>query len=146
MSSQPVKHPLDCVLRHSSLCEQFIGVIVSCMPVLPAFYRHIRTQGSSRDAGSSGGLSASILGFQKRSKSSSDRSKSSGGRSGGRARDPFPISEGTLTTRGLEEGYHELDEVDKSLQHDRSMADTETNGLPDRKGTVETKEQWPLPS
>ncbi|KAL8676919.1 MAG: hypothetical protein Q9224_007240, partial [Gallowayella concinna] len=68
-----------------NLAEQFIGVIVSCMPILPAFYRHLKNKNTSyADKSPKGGLSASILGFQKRSVASSKRSKNS------KLKDPFP--------------------------------------------------------
>ncbi|KAL9599318.1 MAG: hypothetical protein Q9219_003945 [cf. Caloplaca sp. 3 TL-2023] len=91
-----------------NLAEQFIGVIVSCMPILPAFYRHVRQSGSSASRSGKGGLSASILGFQRSKKSpvvGSKRSKES------KTKDPFPVYSTTddkMTTRG----YQELDELE----------------------------------
>ncbi|KAL8735402.1 MAG: hypothetical protein Q9166_000947 [cf. Caloplaca sp. 2 TL-2023] len=104
-----------------NLAEQFIGVIVSCMPILPAFYRHLHNSGSSPANGSpKGGLSASIMGFQKRNLSSSKRSKSS------KAKDPFPVYSTTddkMTTRG----YEELDELEAQPKPHITAGEWETH-------------------
>ncbi|KAI4249798.1 MAG: hypothetical protein L6R40_000587 [Gallowayella cf. fulva] len=63
-----------------NLAEQFIGVIVSCMPILPAFYRHLKPHHSTSSSSSpahKGDLSASILGFQHKGKLSSGGGKRS---------------------------------------------------------------------
>lgn len=88
------------------LGEQFIGVVVSCMPILPAFYRHVRTTSVVTNTHNAG-LSESILGYQRKNKNNNfkDRSKRS------TAKDPFPVNSTTnaeLTTRG----YEELDELE----------------------------------
>ena len=100
------------VLSLLNLAEQFIGVVVSCMPIFPAFYRHLRGTVTSHPSKPSykHENSASILGVSSNGKSSSDRSKRMK-RSG--AKDPFPISAvGDLTTRG----YQELDELEAQSQ------------------------------
>ncbi|KAL6717346.1 hypothetical protein ACLMJK_005261 [Lecanora helva] len=103
VKDEPNQSLITMILSLLNLAEQFIGVVVSCMPALPAFYRHFRSKGTSKNSNNHGGLSASIMGFQKRSNPSTDRSKSSKGK------DPFPVHvEGDLTTRG----YEELDELD----------------------------------
>ncbi|KAL8804121.1 MAG: hypothetical protein Q9182_002754 [Xanthomendoza sp. 2 TL-2023] len=109
-SSNPNQSIAIMVVSLLNLAEQFIGVIVSCMPILPAFYRHLKTQKissyhTSESPKGGGGLSASILGFQKRSVASSKRSKNS------KLKDPFPVYSTTddkMTTRG----YEELDELE----------------------------------
>ncbi|KAL8800035.1 MAG: hypothetical protein Q9200_007372 [Gallowayella weberi] len=105
-SSNPNQSLAIMVVSLLNLAEQFIGVIVSCMPILPAFYRHLKSQNSSHTNESpKGGLSASILGFQKQSVASSKRSKNS------KLKDPFPVYSTTddkMTTRG----YEELDELE----------------------------------
>ncbi|KAL8832856.1 MAG: hypothetical protein Q9170_004722 [Blastenia crenularia] len=113
-----------------NLAEQFIGVIVSCMPILPAFYRHIR---HSRSSGSSSSgknkgkdLTANIMGFQPRhlqsqvkissGGASSKRSKSS------KVKDPFPVYSTTdenITTRG----YEELGELESGPKVGISMGE-----------------------
>ncbi|KAL8782455.1 MAG: hypothetical protein Q9195_009640, partial [Heterodermia aff. obscurata] len=78
------------------LGEQFIGVVVSCLPILPAFYRHVRSSNNTNREG--GGLEESILGYQRGKRSTANK-------------DPFPVSAangGELTTRG----YEELDELE----------------------------------
>lgn len=98
------------ILSMLNLAEQFIGVIVSCMPVLPAFYRHLRNSKSQGASDEHGGLSASIMGFQSKSKKFSDGSRPS---KRSATKDPFPLSTtGDLTTRG----YEELDELESQPQ------------------------------
>ncbi|KAL8902530.1 MAG: hypothetical protein Q9207_004628 [Kuettlingeria erythrocarpa] len=97
------------------LIEQSIGVMVSCMPIFPAFYRHIR---SARSATGSRGLGenrregeavTSICGDKRRgpgfpSIPSSRKFK---------AKDPFPVEYTTdekLTTRA---GYEESAELER---------------------------------
>lgn len=85
-----------------SAAEQFIGIIVSCLPILPAFYRHIaarRSPSSSADpSGLRKNLTTSILGHK------------SGGSKGSKSqsKDPYPL----YTTRG----YEELDEIEAQKQ------------------------------
>ena len=106
-----------------NLAEQFIGVIVSCMPILPAFYRHLKTTGSFhkssqnnyRKRSGGGDLAANILRFQSRnhkeSKTSTGATSSSSAgkrsKSSNKAKkDPFPVyttMDDKLTTRGYEE-------------------------------------------
>ena len=93
------------------LGEQFIGVVVSCMPILPAFYRHVRTAGFTTTTVTNtdhAGLSESMLGFRRQNRNLTDRS----GRS--TTKDPFPVSttNGELTTRG----YEELNELETQPQ------------------------------
>lgn len=75
---------------HRSAAEQFIGIIVSCLPILPTFYRHLRSKAaesnSSKTSNPVKGLSASIVG------------RRSGG-SKGKAKDPYQI----YSTKGYEE-------------------------------------------
>lgn len=69
-----------------------MGIIVSCMPILPAFYRHIRGRAlESNRFKTSKGVSASIL---ERNSSKSKR----------KARDPYQI----YSTKG----YEEIDAVE----------------------------------
>ncbi|KAL8644521.1 MAG: hypothetical protein Q9226_007720 [Calogaya cf. arnoldii] len=86
------------IVSQLNLAEQFIGVIVSCMPILPAFYRHLRrSAAASANGNPKGGLTASILVFQKPKVISTKRSKT---------KDPFPVYSTTdedVTTRGGEE-------------------------------------------
>ena len=99
------------ILSLLNLTEQFIGVVVSCMPIFPAFYRHLRGAGTSADSKPTDKEEDSaILGVTSKGKSTGERSKRSK-RSG--AKDPFPISAvGELTTRG----YQELDELESQPQ------------------------------
>lgn len=87
---------------YHSTAEQFIGIIVSCMPILPAFYRHIAAQRS--ESGSSGSSSL------RRNLSTSVKGHRSGGSkaSKGRPKDPYPL----YSTRG----YEELDEIEAQRQ------------------------------
>ena len=67
-----------------------MGIIVSCMPILPAFYRHFRGKARGSDRSKSGdltkGLSASIL-------------KRNSGNSKIKAKDPYHV----YSTKGYEE-------------------------------------------
>ena len=83
------------------------------------------------------------MGFQKRSKASTDQSKSSGRG----PKDPFPISDaGTLTTRGVEEGYHELKEVNPAAKPHVSATETREEEPTEPLEPARPKESWPLPS
>ena len=75
------------------------------MPLLPAFYKRVRSIGSTGGASGQEDLSTSIFALQKGRKEISDRSKSKASH----GKDPFPIStQGDLMTRG----YQELDELE----------------------------------
>lgn len=89
------------------LAEQFIGIVVSCMPIFPPFYRHVRSIGSHAANDDRSGFSANILGFQSDKNHFSDRSKQS---KRSTTKDPFPVSTttGDLTPCGYEE-LHELE-------------------------------------
>lgn len=86
--SQGLTYPIP----HST-AEQFIGIVVSCMPILPAFYRHISSQlsqsGYSGTSGPSNNIMPMVLGHR------NDSSK--GSRT--RPRDPYPLD----SIRGYEE-------------------------------------------
>ena len=83
----------------NSVAEQFIGIVVSCMPILPAFLRHISKHPQTRYAGSSGKKNiSSILGIQS---GSSKASKA-------QPRDPYPLD----VTRG----YEEIDDAEAHMQ------------------------------
>ncbi|MCJ1460422.1 hypothetical protein MMC28_010804 [Mycoblastus sanguinarius] len=90
------------ILSLMNIAEQFIGIVVSCMPILPAFYRHVAAQhsqsGSSGSSGLRNNLSSSILGHRK---SGSKDSKA-------QPKDPYPL----YSTRG----YEELDETEAQRQ------------------------------
>lgn len=94
------------IVSQLNLAEHFIGVIVSCMPILPAFFRHFRRSAAASVNGSpKGEFTANILVFQKPNVISTKRSKSS------KTKDPFPVYSTTddkMTTRG----YEELDELE----------------------------------
>ena len=85
----------------NSVAEQFIGIVVSCMPILPAFLRHISKHSQNRYAGSSvkKNLGSSILGYQ------SGRSKASKAQ----PKDPYPLD---VTTRS----YEEIDDTEAQMQ------------------------------
>jgi hypothetical protein len=78
--SQRLTNPIP----HST-AEQFIGIVVSCMPILPAFYRHISSQlsqsGYPGTSGPSKNITSSMLGHR------NDSSKISRTR----PRDPYPL-------------------------------------------------------
>ena len=84
----------------SSVGEQFIGIVVSCMPILPAFLRHTSKHSQMRYTSSSvkNNISSSILGYRS---GSSKASKS-------RPKDPYPLD----VTRG----YEELDDAEAQTQ------------------------------
>ena len=83
-----------------SVAEQFIGIVVSCMPLLPAFVRHISKHSQTTYAGSSVKKNAisTALGYRA---SISKASKA-------QPKDPYPIS----VTRG----YEELDDPETQMQ------------------------------
>lgn len=86
------------LIAYHSAAEQFIGIVVSCMPILPAFYNHLKShhsQAQSSNPNSFGKkITSSIMGH----KSSSSKS------SKGQPKDPYPL----YSTRG----YEELDEIE----------------------------------
>ncbi|KAI4259020.1 MAG: hypothetical protein L6R42_004787 [Xanthoria sp. 1 TBL-2021] len=98
------------IVSQLNLAEQFIGVIVSCMPILPAFLRHVRRSATVSVNGSpKGEFTAKILVFQKPNVISTKRSKSS------KTKDPFPVYSTTddeMTTLG----YEELDGLEAQPQ------------------------------
>ncbi|KAL8757564.1 MAG: hypothetical protein Q9199_002135 [Rusavskia elegans] len=110
--NQSIAFTINCLLK---LIEQSIGVMVSCLPILPAFYQRLRGTGStsrSKSLGKSkseGEASASILGYQRRGRgfpsiASTKKSK---------PRDPFPVEwtmDDKMTTR---DGYEELAEMER---------------------------------
>ncbi|KAL8928490.1 MAG: hypothetical protein Q9208_001724 [Pyrenodesmia sp. 3 TL-2023] len=112
------------------LIEQSIGVIVSCMPIFPAFYQHLRSAGSttrSKSLGKSksgGEAAASILGYERRGRGFVSRLPTNKSK----AKDPFPVDwtmDDKMTTRA---GYEELAELEK--------------GTP---GPAETGKEWGVP-
>ena len=84
----------------NSVAEQFIGIVVSCMPLLPAFLRHISKHSQRRYAGSS----------IKKNKNSSILRYRSGSSKASKAqpKDPYPLD----VTRG----YEELDDAAAQTQ------------------------------
>ena len=84
----------------NSVAEQFIGIIVSCMPILPAFLRHISKHPRTRYAGSSfkKDISSSVLGYRSGSLKASKA----------QPKDPYPLD----VTRG----YEELDDAESQMQ------------------------------
>ena len=84
----------------NSVTKQFIGIVVSCMPILPAFLRHISKHSQKTYAGSSvkKNIGSSILGYQ------SGRSKASKAQPKG----PYPLD----VTRG----YEEIDDAEGHMQ------------------------------
>ena len=88
----------------NSVAEQFIGIVVSCMPILPAFLRHISKHSQKRYAGSNvkKNIGSSFLGYQ------SDRSKASKAQ----PKDPYPLD---VPTRG----YEEIDDAEAHMQATR---------------------------
>ena len=78
----------------NSVAEQFIGIVVSCMPILPAFLRHISRHSQSVKKN----ISSSILGYQ------------SGGSKASKAqpKDPYQLD----VTRG----YEEIDDAEAQMQ------------------------------
>lgn len=84
----------------NSVAEQFIGIVVSCMPILPAFLRHTSKHSQKRYAVSSvkKNINSSILRYQ------SGRSKASKAQ----PKDPYPLD----VTRG----YYEIDDVEAHMQ------------------------------
>ena len=83
-----------------SIAEQFIGIIVSCMPLLPTFVRHISKHTQTTYAGSNvkKNVISTALGYRG---GSSKASKA-------QAKDPYPIN---VTT-----GYEELDDPETGMQ------------------------------
>ena len=126
--NQSIAIMVVCLLK---LAEQFIGVIVSCMPILPAFYRHMRSSGtifqSSMNNYQAGigpkPLSESRQGFQPPNHGfpslvSSRRSRFT------KTRDPFPIytvTDDRMTTRG----YEELEELERGLEPSKTVKEWE---------------------
>ena len=91
--------------------EQFAGIIVCCLPILPAFYRHIKTHNRSShdDSGplpqSPGGLSQkltnSFLGGRHRG------AEGPKALAAAQLKEPFPL----YSSRG----YEELDEIEAQM-------------------------------
>lgn len=108
--NQSIAFTINSLLK---LIEQSIGVMVSCLPILPAFCQRIRGTGSmarSKSMGKSKSeeASASILGKQDRGRgwpsiASTNQSKS---------RDPFPM-EWTVDDTMTRDGYEELAELER---------------------------------
>ena len=96
-----VVHPQLIANAFNSVAEQFIGIVVSCMPILPAFLRHISKDSQKKLAGSSvkKNFGSSILGYQ------SGRSKASKAQ----PKDQYPLD---VTTRG----YEEIDDAEAQMQ------------------------------
>ncbi|KAI4156800.1 MAG: hypothetical protein L6R39_001022 [Caloplaca ligustica] len=111
VSKDPNQSVAITIVSMLKLLERFIGVVVSCMPILPAFLRHFRNTGSTaksrsinRNANGEAGLSATILGSQRRNTTfisiGPKQSKLS------KTKDLFPVyatMDDRLTTRGYEE-------------------------------------------
>ncbi|KAF7502497.1 hypothetical protein GJ744_005654 [Endocarpon pusillum] len=87
---RPNKTIIIVIVLLVNAAEQFIGIIVSCLPVLPTFYRHLRSKAaesnSSKSTNPVNRLSASIIG------------RRTGG-SKGKPKDPYEI----YSTKGYEE-------------------------------------------
>ncbi|KAL8655692.1 MAG: hypothetical protein Q9226_002940 [Calogaya cf. arnoldii] len=110
--NQSIAFTINCLLK---LIEQSIGVIVSCLPILPAFYQRLRSTGSTTrskslaKSKSEGEASASILGYQRRGRgfpsvASAKKSK---------PREPFPV-EWTVDDKVItRNGYEELAELER---------------------------------
>ncbi|KAK0513519.1 hypothetical protein JMJ35_004505 [Cladonia borealis] len=99
-ANQPNQTIITMILSLMDVAEQFIGIVVSCMPILPAFLRHISKHSQKRYAGSSvkKNFGSSILGYQ------SGRSKASKAQ----PKDPYPLD----VTRG----YEEIDDAEAHMQ------------------------------
>ena len=140
--NQSIAIMVVCLLK---LAEQFIGVIVSCMPILPAFNRHMRSsctifQSSMNNYQAGIGpkpLSESRQGFQQPnygfpSLVSSRRSRFT------KTRDPFPIytvTDDRMTTRG----YEELEELERGLEPNKTVKEWEIVESGDHKMNTEEK-------
>ena len=108
--NQSIAFTINCLLK---LIEQSIGVIVSCLPILPAFYQRLRgTRSNSRSKSmgksKSEEASASILGNQRRGRgwpsiASTKKSK---------PKDPFPVA-WTADDKMTRDGYEELAELER---------------------------------
>ena len=126
--NQSIAIMVVCLLK---LAEQFIGVSVSCMPILPAFYRHLRSSDtifqSSMNNNQAGlgpkPLAENHQGFQSRkhglpSLVSTRKSRFT------KNKDPFPIysmSDDRLTTRG----YEELEELERGSEPRKAVKEWE---------------------
>ena len=138
--NQSIAIMVVCLLK---LAEQFIGVTVSCMPILPAFYRHIRSSGtifqSSMNNHQAGigpkPLTESRRGIQYANYAfpsliSSRRSRFT------KTRDPFPIytiSDDRMTTRG----YEELEELERGPEPSKTVKEWEIVKSGDHRGSAE---------
>ncbi|KAL8833284.1 MAG: hypothetical protein Q9176_008042 [Flavoplaca citrina] len=108
--NQSIAFTINCLLK---LIEQSIGVMVSCLPILPAFCQRLRGTGSTSRSKSMGKskseeASASILGKQERGRgwpsiASTKKSK---------LREPFPV-EWTMDDKMTRDGYEELAELER---------------------------------
>ncbi|KAL8984381.1 MAG: hypothetical protein Q9205_001644 [Flavoplaca limonia] len=108
--NQSIAFTINCLLK---LIEQSIGVMVSCLPILPAFCQRLRGTGSTSRSKSMGKskseeASASILGKQQRGRgwpsiASTKKSK---------PREPFPV-EWTMDDKMTRDGYEELAELER---------------------------------
>ncbi|KAL8692042.1 MAG: hypothetical protein Q9218_002851 [Villophora microphyllina] len=108
------------VISLLKLLELFMGVIVSCMPILPAFYTHLRGTAAANTGQED--FSTSILGHQSRNKSATMKDKLSTKRSKRSKKDPFPVStNGEIATRG----YEELNELEHQPQVHITRSDWE---------------------
>ncbi|KAL8634233.1 hypothetical protein Q9189_000152 [Teloschistes chrysophthalmus] len=109
------------VISLLKLLELFMGVIVSCMPILPGFYAHLR--GTTAANPGQEDFSTSILGHHpRRNQSATMRDKLSTKRSKRSNKDPFPVStNGEITTRG----YEELNELENQPQVHVTRSDWE---------------------
>lgn len=109
-ADQPNQTRVVMILSLLNAGEQFIGIVVSCMPVIPAFYRHIKTHRSFRRGSSdrvTGSLVKKITNSFLGHRNSNDPSKVVA-----KPKDPFPL----YSTRG----YEELDEMDARVQEQAS--------------------------
>ncbi|KAL6712882.1 hypothetical protein ACLMJK_009594 [Lecanora helva] len=118
-ADQPNTTMITMVLLLLNAAEQFIGIIVCCMPILPAFYRHIKAYhqhhlalfpqqplSPSDPSSSSGGSPTRLKKFTTNSfiAPGNDSERRQMMRKSG-ARDPYPV----YSTRG----YEELDELER---------------------------------
>ncbi|KAL9041114.1 MAG: hypothetical protein Q9180_001495 [Flavoplaca navasiana] len=129
--NQSIAFTINCLLK---LIEQSIGVMVSCLPILPAFCQRLRGTGSTSRSKSMGKskseeASASILGKQHRgrgwpSMASTKKSK---------PRDPFPV-ERTVDDSMTRDEYEELAELERRTPETTETASNwrgEQFGLPE---------------
>jgi hypothetical protein len=104
-SIQNTKHRVS-ANSNPSIAEQAVGIIVGCMPILPAFFRHISDQKSQSPKPSGNGYMSSFISSRKARPSK------------GSANDPYLISK----------DYQELDDLESGANDGKATTTTTIKG------------------